>query len=104
VRIGGNGINAFARRSDDTDVGWSEVASVDHTEARNSDSHDSKPNEELGGELLEGRSVSQAVEEAHRRALPGGYDSVRLVNRAFSSAGSPSMTGRRRPGGGPIIE
>jgi hypothetical protein len=79
-------------------------ASVDPTEARNSDSHDSKPYEELGGELLEGRSVSQVVEEAHRRALPRGYDSVRPVNRAFSSAGSRSMTGRRRPGGGPIIE
>jgi hypothetical protein len=79
-------------------------ASVDPAEARNSDSHDSKPCEELGGELLEDRSVSQAVEEAHRRALPRRYDSVRPVNRAFSSADSRSMTGRRRPGGGPIIE
>jgi hypothetical protein len=80
------------------------AASFDPTEAHNSDSHHSKPYEELGGELLEGRSVSQALEEAHRRALPSGYGNFRLVNRAFSSAGSRSMMRRRRPGGGRFIE
>jgi hypothetical protein len=36
VRIGGSGINAGARRSDDTEADWAEVASVDPTDARNS--------------------------------------------------------------------